>query len=59
MLDNARRGAEVVGGQGAAARGFTFATLYRTGKWADGQLAPAPGPGRQISLAENPATLFT
>jgi N-acetylglucosamine malate deacetylase 1 len=29
MMDNVRRGSEVVGGQGAAAQDFTFAELYR------------------------------
>ncbi|HKS94698.1 MAG TPA: PIG-L family deacetylase [Terriglobia bacterium] len=29
MMDNIRRGSEVVGGQGAAAQHFTFAELYR------------------------------
>ena len=29
MMDNIRRGSEVVGGQGAAAQRFTFAELYR------------------------------
>jgi LmbE family N-acetylglucosaminyl deacetylase len=33
MQDNVRRGGEVVGGQGGAAPDFTFATLYRLGRW--------------------------
>jgi LmbE family N-acetylglucosaminyl deacetylase len=33
MQDNVRRGAEVVGGQGAEAPNFNFATLYRVNRW--------------------------
>jgi LmbE family N-acetylglucosaminyl deacetylase len=33
MLDNVRRGGELVGGQGAEAPDFTFATLYRIRRW--------------------------
>lgn len=36
MQDNVRRGGELVGGQGAAAPDFPFATLYRLRRWADG-----------------------
>ena len=38
MMDNVRRGAELVGGQGGAAPDFTFATIYRLRKWANGRL---------------------
>jgi LmbE family N-acetylglucosaminyl deacetylase len=52
MIENVRRGAEVVGGQGAAAPDFPFAEIYRlvfmAGKnW----IAPRPG-GRVIGPAE-------
>lgn len=33
MMDNVRRGGEVVGGQGGDAPDFTFATLYRFSAW--------------------------
>ena len=36
MQDNVRRGGELVGGGGGAAPDFTFATLYRLRRWADG-----------------------
>ena len=36
MIDNVRRGAELVGGQGGAAPDFTFATIYRLRKWKAG-----------------------
>jgi len=35
MQDNVRRGGELVGGQGGAVPGFSFATLYRLRKWAN------------------------
>ena len=41
MQDNVRLGAEVVGGQGAEAPDFAFATLYRVSRWANGRAAPA------------------
>lgn len=37
MIDNVRRGAELVGGQGGAAPDFPFATLYRLRRWENGQ----------------------
>jgi N-acetylglucosamine malate deacetylase 1 len=33
MIDNVRRGAELVGGQGGASPDFTYATLYRVRHW--------------------------
>ena len=33
MIDNVRRGAELVGGRGAKAPDFTFATIYRLQQW--------------------------
>ena len=38
MQDNVRRGAELVGGQGEAAPDFTYATLYRIGKFENGKI---------------------
>ena len=38
MQDNVRRGGELVGGQGGAAPSFSFATLYRLSRWANGDL---------------------
>ncbi len=40
MRDNARRGAEVVGGQGCVSSGCEFATLYRQFLWWNGQVEP-------------------
>jgi N-acetylglucosamine malate deacetylase 1 len=58
MMDNVRRGAELVGGQGGAAPDFTFATIYRLGKWKAGKLQKNPGGGKFLGAANNPAGLF-
>ena len=36
MIDAVRRGSEIIGGQGAEACDFSFATLYRWQRWEDG-----------------------
>jgi N-acetylglucosamine malate deacetylase 1 len=59
MQDNVRRGSELVGGAGSAAPDFTFATLYRLGRWKQGRLEPASAGGRQLSCEQNPAELIT
>lgn len=58
MMDNVRRGGEVVCGQGGAAPAFTFATLYRLRRWQNGQLEKLFDGGKTLSLTENPAALF-
>jgi len=58
MIDNVRRGAELVGGQGGAAPDFTFATLYRLRRWRGGQLENAYDGGRYLSCADKPELLF-
>ena len=58
MQDNVRRGAELVGGQGAAAPDFTFATLYRLRRWRNGRLEDVFQGGRQIRSAETPGTVI-
>lgn len=40
MQDNARRGTELVGGQGGKSPGFQFATLYRLRHWHDQVFQP-------------------
>ncbi|MEJ0062424.1 MAG: PIG-L family deacetylase [Alphaproteobacteria bacterium] len=42
MIDNARRGAEVVGGLGTEAGHIAFATLYQFGVWRGGRYETAP-----------------
>ncbi len=58
MMDNVRRGAELVGGQGVAAPDFTFATIYRLRKWVNGRLTNALRRGKFLSRSKNPARLF-
>jgi LmbE family N-acetylglucosaminyl deacetylase len=57
MVDNVRRGGELIGGQGGGAPDFAFATLYRLGRWAEGRLE-RPGAGRWLHCREDPAVLF-
>lgn len=58
MMDNVRRGAELVGGQGGAAPQFTFAQLYRLRKWSGGKLENFYDGGRNLSRNQNAAELF-
>ena len=58
MVDNVRRGGELVGGQGGAAPDFTFATLYRLRQWRRGQLEPVLERGRAVAQTEQMAALF-
>jgi hypothetical protein len=58
MIDNVRRGTELVGGQGGASPDFTFATLYRLRRWAEGAFHPVLNRGRFLPAAESAANLF-
>jgi LmbE family N-acetylglucosaminyl deacetylase len=58
MIDNVRRGGELVGGQGGAAPDFTFATLYRLRRWVNGKLQKAHEGGINLSAKESAASLF-
>jgi LmbE family N-acetylglucosaminyl deacetylase len=58
MIDNVRRGAELVGGRGAKAPNFTFATIYRLQKWRGGKLRKIFRSGKMLSAAQNAAGLF-
>lgn len=58
MLDNVRRGSELIGGQGGPAPDYTFATLYRFSRWAGGRLERMGMPGRFLGSREDPAGLF-
>jgi len=42
LMDNVRRGAELVGGQGSKAPNFAFGTIYRLREWSHGQLVQIP-----------------
>jgi LmbE family N-acetylglucosaminyl deacetylase len=57
MQDNVRRGTERVGGQGSAAPGFDFATLYRVRSWEHGALVPCVPRGLFLSATETPSVL--
>ena len=58
MMDNVRRGGEVVSGQGAAPPPFTFATLYRLSRWAGGRAQEVLENGRLFSSDESVAALL-
>jgi LmbE family N-acetylglucosaminyl deacetylase len=58
MLDNVRRGTELVGGQGGAAPNFTFAALYRLRKWSQCRVTKAFAGGKLVSCARNVGELF-
>lgn len=58
MMDNVRRGAELVGGQGGAAPDFTFGQLYRLRKWTGGKLQNVYEGGKALSKKENAGSLF-
>jgi len=58
MLDNVRRGSELVGGQGGAAPDFTFAALYRLRKWSQGRVANVLDRGKMVSCSDNVGELF-
>ena len=58
MLDNVRRGSELVGGQGGVAPDFTFAALYRLRKWSQGKVTKVFEGGKQISRRTDVGELF-
>src|SRR6266850_873324 len=58
MLDNVRRGAELVGGQGAAAPDFTFAALNRLRRWRGGKVEKILDGGKLLSCDTNIGNLF-
>ncbi len=59
MLDNVRRGGELVGGQGGAAPDFDFCTLYRLRRWKAGALHRLFDGGRSLPRATNAAEVLT
>jgi N-acetylglucosamine malate deacetylase 1 len=58
MMDNIRRGAEMVGDRGGVAPDFTFGVIYRLRKWSRGRLAEVLKNGKSLSRSENAAGLF-
>ncbi|MGI9510914.1 MAG: PIG-L deacetylase family protein [Geminicoccaceae bacterium] len=59
MIDNVRRGSELVQGKGEAAPDMTFATLYRLGRWANGRLQEVLSKGQVLNADEDVAGLLT
>jgi len=58
MIDNVRRGAELVGGQGGTAPQFAFATLYRLRRWENGQFHNIFEGGQVLSSQDDLSKLF-
>lgn len=58
LVDNVRRGGELVGGQGGAAPDFQFATLYRFRRWRAGGFEDVFQGGKFLAAGESPAALF-
>ena len=58
LIDNVRRGSELVGGQGGVAPDFQFATLYRLRRWREGQFQDVFTGGKFLAATESPASLF-
>ena len=59
MIDNVRRGSELVQGKGETAPEMTFATLYRLRRWTDGGLQDVLSAGKVLLAADDPSHLFT
>ncbi len=58
MMDNVRRGAELVGGQGGAAPSFEFAQVFRLRKWTGSQVEDCLAKGRFSPANEDPSAIF-
>jgi N-acetylglucosamine malate deacetylase 1 len=58
MLDNVRRGGELVCGRGVASPDFMFGTIYRLRKWSRIRLSEVLKNGKCLSRSENAAELF-
>jgi hypothetical protein len=58
MMDNVRRGSELVGGQGGAAPDYMFAALNRLRRWRQGRLERYFEGGKQVPASVNVGTLF-
>jgi LmbE family N-acetylglucosaminyl deacetylase len=58
MIDNVRRGAELVGGQGGTAPRFPFATLYRLRRWENGRFHHVFEGGQVLSSQDDLSKFF-
>jgi LmbE family N-acetylglucosaminyl deacetylase len=59
LMDNVRRGSELVGAQGGVAPEFTFGTLYRLRRWESGTFQPVLKKGQFVSQADDLRALFS
>jgi N-acetylglucosamine malate deacetylase 1 len=59
MMDNVRRGSELLAGAGSPAKPFPFATLYHLARWHDGKYQNALPDPLFISQKESAADLLT
>jgi LmbE family N-acetylglucosaminyl deacetylase len=59
LMDNVRRGAELVGGQGGAAPDFMFATLYRARRWKNGRIEELYSGGKQMGVRDLPGGILS
>lgn len=58
LIDNVRRGAELVLGQGRPAPAFTFASVHRLRRWQQGRFVPVLAQGCALSLMDDVRTLL-
>jgi LmbE family N-acetylglucosaminyl deacetylase len=58
LHDNARRGAERVGGQGAAGPDFVFAQMFRVRRWRAGRMERCFSGGRNLPAAARADEMF-
>ena len=58
MIDNVRRGGEMVGAQGGAPPRFTFGTIYRLRRWERGRFAEPQAGGRFVGKGDDLSGLF-
>ncbi len=59
LMDNVRRGGELVGGQGGGPPDFLFATLYRLRQWHSGKFESISDHGRFVSKSDDLRKLFS
>jgi len=59
MMDNVRRGGEMVGGQGAAPPAFTYGTIYKLSRWENSRFAAVPGGGKFVNSGDDLSGLFS
>lgn len=58
LIDNVRRGAELVGGQGGASPDFMFATLYQARQWKNSRVEEIYSGGKQITAKDFAGGMF-